>query len=185
MKIGLGPIMDLPQETIDRDHAFWSDFCQRTVGGWITYDTTVKQVCDWAEAVYISKNLDGFSGNPAFVQDEYSRKAFSKLRSSISESIYEWRSLPENSLSATELPRVTKEAEFALKQAFVYCPSSPEAVAHFATFLMHSSPPRITDAEMVIRIGYTLNPTDPIIAKMMDIAKRMEAIAARVKHHSN
>jgi hypothetical protein len=43
---------------------------------------------------------------------------------------------PQNSRSATERPRVTKEAEFAFKQAFAYCPFSPEAVFHFMNLLL-------------------------------------------------
>ena len=74
--------------------------------------------------------------DPKFVRDDDGQKAFSKLRSSIASSIYQWRSRPQNSRSATERPRVMKEAEFAFKQAFAYCPYSPEAVFHFMEMLL-------------------------------------------------
>ena len=156
MRINRHPIQEMSQETIDKDHAFWSEYSSRTIGNWITYDTSVKEICEWAENVYLRHDLSKFIGDPKFVRDDDAQKAFSKLRSSIANSIYQWRSNPENSRSAAERPRVTKEAEFAFKQAFAYCPYSPEAVFHFMTLLLTQN--RIDDAILVLKTCQKLDP---------------------------
>ena len=178
MKINRNPIQELSQDVIDKDHLFWSEYSRRTIGNWITYDTTVKQICDWAEDVYLRHDLSRFTGDPKFVRDDDAQKAFSKLRSSIASSIYQWRASPENSRSATERPRVTKEAEFAFKQAFAFCPYSPEAVFHFMNLLVfQSSPARIDDAILILDTCQKLDPYNPQISDMLNQLKRSKTAA--------
>lgn len=169
MHINRHPIQEMSQEAIDRDHAFWSEYSRRTIGNWITYDTPVKEICDWAENVYLRHDLSHFTGDPKFVRDDDAQKAFSKLRSSIANSIYQWRSEAANSRSATERPRVTKEAEFAFKQAFAYCPYSPEAVFHFMTLLLNLN--RIDDAILVLK---TCGKLDPFNTQISDAVNQLE-----------
>jgi len=169
MHINRHPIQELTQETIDKDHAFWSEYSRRTIGNWITYDTSVKDICEWAENVYLRHDLSRFTGDPKFVHDDDAQKAFSKLRSSIASSIYLWRSSPENSRSAAERPRVTKEAEFAFKQAFAYCPYSPEAVFHFMTLLLTQN--RIDDAILILK---TCQKLDPYNGQITDAINQLE-----------
>ena len=88
MKINRQPVAELSEEVIAKDHAFWSQYSQRTIGNWITYDTSIKQICDWAEKVYLRHDFSDFKGDPAFIRDDDGQKAFSKLRSSIGSSIY-------------------------------------------------------------------------------------------------
>jgi tetratricopeptide (TPR) repeat protein len=154
MKINRQPVPEITQEIVDKDHAFWSRFSERTIGNWITYDTSVKDICDWAERVYLRHYFTGFTGDQNFVRDDDAQKAFSKLRSSIAASIYQWRI--NNSHSPAEKARVNKEAEFALKQAFAYCPYSPEAVFHLITLLLNSN--RIDDALLVLKTCHKLDP---------------------------
>jgi tetratricopeptide (TPR) repeat protein len=175
MHINRQPIQELPQETIDKDHAFWSEYSRRTIGNWITYDTTVKQICDWAEDVYLRHDLSHFTGDPRFIRDDDGQKAFSKLRSSIASSIYQWRSRPQNSRSATERPRVNKEAEFAFKQAFAYCPFSPEAVFHFMDLLLSQPTPRIDDAILILETCHKLDPYNGQITDWIDQLKRSKS----------
>ena len=169
MHINRHPIQDLSQDIIDKDHAFWSEYSRRTIGNWITYDTTVKQICEWAEDVYLRHDLSHFTGDPRFIRDDDAQKAFSKLRSSIASSIYQWRSDPRNSRSATERPRVTKEAEFAFKQAFAYCPFSPEAVFSLHGLCVLSQPsPRIDDAILILETCHKLDPYNGQITDWID-----------------
>jgi tetratricopeptide (TPR) repeat protein len=171
MKINRHPIQELSQDVIDKDHAFWSEYSRRTIGNWITYDTTVKQICDWAEEVYLRHDLSHFTGDPKFVRDDDAQSAFSKLRSSIASSIYQWRSRPQNSRSATERPRVAREAEFAFKQAFAYCPFSPEAVFHFMDLLLQN-PARIDDAILILQTCHKLDPYNGQISEWIEQLKR-------------
>lgn len=154
MKINRQPVPEITQDIIDKDHAFWSEFSRRTIGNWITYDTPVTNICNWAEKVYLRHNFAGFTGDRRFIRDDDAQKAFSKMRSSIAASIYQWRS--HNAHSPAEAARVTREAEFSLKQAFAYCPYSPEAVFHFMDLLLNSG--RIDDAIAVLKTCHLLDP---------------------------
>jgi len=187
MHLSRQPIQELSQEAIDKDHAFWSEYSRRTIGNWITYDTTVKQICDWAEDVYLRHDLSHFTGDPRFIRDDDGQKAFCKLRSSIASSIYEWRSRPQNSRSATERPRVTKEAEFALKQAFAFCPFNPEAVINFMNLLLGQPTPRIDDAILILETCHKLDPYNGGITDVIEQLKRSKsgqptaAVAEQIK----
>jgi tetratricopeptide (TPR) repeat protein len=164
MKINRQPLPEITQDIIDKDHAFWSRFSERTIGNWITYDTSVKDICAWAENVYLRHYFAGFTGARTFVRDDDAQKAFSKMRSSIAASIYLWRS--RNAHSPAESARVTKEAEFALKQAFAYCPYSPEAVFHFMDLLLSAN--RIDDALAVLKTCHKLDPYNDQINGWID-----------------
>jgi tetratricopeptide (TPR) repeat protein len=170
MKINREPLPEITQDIIDKDHAFWSQFSRRTIGNWITYDTSVKDICAWAEKVYLRHHFGGFTGDRNFVRDDDAQKAFSKLRSSIASSIYQWRSRAQNSHSPAEKERVTKEAEFAFKQAFAYCPYSPEAVFHFMDLLLSAN--RIDDALMVLKTCHKLDPYNDQINGWIDQLER-------------
>jgi tetratricopeptide (TPR) repeat protein len=154
MKINREPLPEITQYTINKDHAFWSQFSQRTIGNWITYDTSVKDICAWAENVYLRHYFGGFTGDRNFVRDDDAQKAFCKLRSSIAASIYQWRA--NNSHSPAEHERMTKEAEFALKQAFAYCPYNLESVFHLMSLLLAVN--RIDDALLILKTCHKLDP---------------------------
>ncbi len=173
MKINRHPIQELSQDVVDKDHAFWSEYSRRTIGNWITYDTSVKQICDWAEDVYLRHDFSHFTGDRKFVRDDDGQKAFSKLRSSIASSIYQWRSDGQNSRSATERPRVTKEAEFAFKQAFAYCPFSPEAVFHFMNLLLGQN--RVDDSILLLQTCHKLDPYNDQVSYYLEQLKKSKA----------
>ena len=154
MKINRQPLAELSQDILDKDHAFWSAYSARTVGNWITYDTSIPDVCKWAEQVYLRHDYTGFTGDRRFIRDDDGQKAFSKLRSSIGSSIYVWRA--QHPANPAEQARVTKEAEFALKQSFAFCPYSPEAVFHLMNFLLAQR--RIDDAIAVLNTCQKLDP---------------------------
>jgi len=175
MRINRHPIQELPQDVIDKDHAFWSEYSRRTIGNWITYDTSIKELCQWAEDVYLRHDLSHFTGDPRFIRDDDGQKAFSKLRSSIGSSIYQWRSRPSNSRSATERPRVAREAEFAFKQSFAYCPFSPEVIFHFMDLLLQPPTPRVEEALMILETCHKLDPYNGQITEWIDQLKRSKS----------
>jgi tetratricopeptide (TPR) repeat protein len=154
MKVNRQPLPEITQDIIDKDHAFWSRFSERTIGNWITYDTSIKDICAWAENVYLRHDFRGFTGDRRFVRDDDGQKSFSKLRSSIGASIYQWRA--RNSHSSAENARVTREAEFALKQAFAYCPYASEAVFHLMNQLLSTG--RIDDGLLILKTCQKLDP---------------------------
>lgn len=133
LKIERNPVTEITEEMVRRDHEYWSQYSERFIGNWITYDTPVKEVCDWALKTYARRDLTGFKGDPTFVRDDNAQKAFSKLRNAIGKSIYTWRI--NNSPTSAGQQRMIKEADFALKQAFAFCPYSPETVFNYASLL--------------------------------------------------
>jgi len=116
-------------------------------------------VAAWIEKTYVRFNFNGFTGDRKFVHDMDAQKAFSKLRSSIG-GIYAWRLYqgpPEyRPKNEQQKARLYREADFALKQAFLFCPYSPEAVFRYAQLLMNTQ--RIDDALIVAETCLKLDP---------------------------
>jgi tetratricopeptide (TPR) repeat protein len=153
MKINRKPLSEITQKMVDDDHLFWSKYSDRLIGNWITYNTSVQEICDFAERTYLHHNYKGFKGDRKFARDDNAQKAFSKLRSSIG-GIYAWR--VGNSKSGPDQQRMIKEAEFAFKQAFAYCPFSPEAVFRYVNLLL--SMQRFDDAIAIVKTCQKLDP---------------------------
>ena len=134
MKLNRDPVPEITEEMVRKDHEFWSEYSSRLIGDWITYDTPVEEICDFAIRVYRRRDFTNFKGDPKFVRDDNAQKAFSKLRSAIG-GVYFWRiSMSKN---VAENQRMIKEAEFAFKQSLAYCPYSPEAVYKYVTLLIN------------------------------------------------
>lgn len=156
MKIERNHVTEFTQEIVDRDHEFWSKYSDRLIGNWITYDTSVKDICDFIVRVHHKRIMKGFTGDPKFIRDDNAKKAFSKLRSAIA-GVYFWRiNYAGGRGNVTEQQRMIKEADFAFRQAFAYCPFSPEAVFRYTQLLV--SLRRANDA---LRIADTFLLFDP------------------------
>src|SRR4029078_79625 len=100
MKSSRNPVPEITDEIVRKDHEFWSKYSERLIGNWITYDTPVKQVCDFIDKTYRHRDFAGFKGDTKFIRDDNAQKAFSKLRSAIG-GLYFWRisnskTVPEN-----------------------------------------------------------------------------------------
>ncbi|TMQ01982.1 MAG: DUF2723 domain-containing protein [Verrucomicrobia bacterium] len=145
MRINRQPLPELTEETVKRDHEFWSQYSQRLIGNWITSDTPVKDICEFAQRVYERRDYRGFAGDRKFIRDDQAQKSFSKLRSSIG-GVYTWRY--NYAKTPAERDRMFKEADFAFRQAFAFCPFSPEAVFRYTTLL--ASVGRLEEAEQII-----------------------------------
>ncbi len=153
MKINRKPIPEMTEEMVRRDHQFWTDYSERMIGNWITYDTPVSNICAFAERVYLKRDLRDFKGDPRFVRDDDAQKAFSKLRSAQA-GLYTFRINGQR--SPAERNRMIKEADFAFRQAFAFCPYSPEAVFRYINLLMSLG--RIDDAIMIVKTSKKLDP---------------------------
>jgi len=166
MKINRQPLPEITDEMVRKDHEFWSNYSKRLVGNWITYDTSVQEIADFVERVYLRRNFKGFTGDRKFVRDDQAQKAFSKLRSSIG-GIYNWRIA--NAKPGPEQQRMIKEADFAFRQSFAFCPYSPEAVFRYVNLLL--SMQRFDDALIIAR---TCQKLDPYNGQVLDLVKRLE-----------
>ncbi|HET7625147.1 MAG TPA: DUF2723 domain-containing protein [Verrucomicrobiae bacterium] len=190
MKVNRQNIPEITEDMVRRDHEFWSKYSERLIGNWITYDTTVKEIADFAEKVYLKRDFTGFKGDRRFLRDDQAQKAFSKLRSSIG-GIYAWRLgfssstptptqyLPKNE---AERQRMIKEADFAFKQSFAFCPYSPEAVFRYVQLLANIG--RLDDAILVAETCHKLDPYNGQIKNLVDNlkgSKNRPAAAAQVQ----
>jgi len=142
-----------PQEMLDKDRQFWSQYSERLIGNWITETTTVKEICDWNRKTYLRRNFSGFTGNPTFVRDNDAQKGFSKLRSAIA-SLYAWRH--RITTDPIEKERYAAAADFAYRQALAFGPINPEVSFKYVQFL--NTVNRFDDAVLVAR---TLEDIDP------------------------
>ena len=172
MKVNRQPVVEISEEAVRKDHAFWSQYSERLIGNWITYDTSVKDLVAWAERLYLRHDYTGFTGDRKFVRDDQAQKCFSKLRSGIGE-LYARRMRTAN---AAEQQRMIREAEFALRQAFALCPYHVEAVAHYIQLLANLH--RFDDALLIARTCLKLDPNNGQVAgfiQNLETWKRQEA----------
>jgi tetratricopeptide (TPR) repeat protein len=181
MKINRNPLPSIPPEVLKRDHEFWSKYSERLIGNWITYDTTPQEIADFSQKLYVGNNYAGFKGDRKFIRDDGGQKAFSKLRSSIA-GVYAWRlgrdCPPEyQPKNETERQALIKEADFAFKQAFAFCPYSPEAVYRYVNFLLQFN--RLDDALIVAQTCIKLDPyndqVQTLINQLQDFKKQSAA----------
>ncbi len=149
MKINRQPLPEVTEEMCRRDHEFWSQYSERFIGNWIKYETPVKEICEFAKRTYLRREHTEYKSDPKFVRDDNAQKAFSKLRGAIG-GVYAWR--VANTRNPVEQQRMVKEADFAYKQAFAFCPYSPEATFRYVQLLAQLG--RVEDAWELASTAY-------------------------------
>jgi hypothetical protein len=150
-KLNRQPAAKLSDETIRNDHDYWSKYVQPMIGDWLKDDTSVAEAAVFAEKTFLRQDFSGFKGDPRFIQNAYSHKMFSKLRSSIA-GLYAWR--VSHAVDPVDKEHMTREADFAFRQAWVLCPYSPEAVYRYVNFLLAQN--RTADALVVAETAATM-----------------------------
>ncbi len=178
MKINRQPVPELTEDIVRRDHEFWCQNSGRLIGNWITYDTTIKEIVDFIEKTYLRRNFAGFQGDRAFIRDDQAQKSFSKLRSSVG-GIYSWRIGAAKSVP--EQQRMIKEADFAFKQAFAFCPYSPEAVVRYVQLLVSPALNRFDDALLIAQTCLRLDPNNAQVIGMVQSLKQVKEQHAGVR----
>jgi hypothetical protein len=143
-KINRQPLPGLSDEIVEQDHDYWRSLVRPMIGDWLTDDTVVGEIAAFAKKTFGKQDFSGFTGDPRFIQNAYSHRMFSKLRSSIA-GIYMWRL--DQSAGEAEKDRMARAADFAFRQAWALCPYSPEAVFRYVNFLLKQK--RISDALVV------------------------------------
>lgn len=187
MKINREPVAEYTEDLFQRDRHFWQQYSDRLIGNWITEQTTVQEICDFVQRVYVRRDYTGFEGDPKFIRDDQAQKSFSKLRGAIA-GTYLWRlgslagiSTPPEYLPKTEAARqrLVREAEFAWKQSFAYCPYSPEAVTKYIGLLL-SLPGRLKDAELIAQTALDLDPLNEHFQYLVNEIRRYAGNEASV-----
>lgn len=143
-KINRQPLPGLSDEVVEQDHDYWRRLVRPMIGDWLTDDTPVEQVAAFAKKTFGVQDFSGFTGDPRFIQNAYSHRMFSKLRSSIA-GIYLWRR--DHATGEQEKKRMSEAGDFAFRQAWALCPYSAEAVFRYVNFLLKEK--RISDGLLV------------------------------------
>ena len=160
MKINRQPLSQLPAAILARDREYWRKLVADMLGDWLDKRTPVSDVAAFVDRVYVRQNLKGFTGDPRFLQNDCAKRIFSKLRSSIG-GLYAWRLSGDTPSeyrpkSNADYQNLSKEADFAFRQAFALCPYNPEAVSRYADLLLQSN--RKGDALLVAQTSLKLDP---------------------------
>jgi tetratricopeptide (TPR) repeat protein len=172
-KLNHEPLAGLSDEMVQRDHDYWVKTVSPFIGDWLKDDTSVTDVAAFVEKVFVQHDLDGFTGDPVFVEC-YAHRVFSKERSS-SGGLFAWRA--QNAAEETEKERMASEADFAFRQSWAMCPNSPEAVFRYVQFLMSSH--RIDDALIITRTSLEVDPKNASIA---DLLRNLENYKRQASH---
>ena len=70
---------------------------------------------------------------------------------------------------ADEKQRMTKEADFAFRQAFALCPTSPEALYRYVTLLLSSN--RADEARLLAETSLKLDPKNAQVQSLLEQLK--------------
>ncbi len=163
MKLNRQPQTQMPEDVIARDHDYWRKLVAGMLGNWLNNETTTREVAEFVDRVYVRHDLKGFTGDPLFIQNDYAKKCFSKLRSSIA-GVYAWRfstNAPPEYWRKTASGGLFAEADLAFRQAFALCPSNPEGLSRYVDWLLSIRGPN----EAVLREVPKL-PNHPILVRL-------------------
>jgi beta-lactamase regulating signal transducer with metallopeptidase domain len=171
MKINRERLTEITEDMVRKDRDYWSRYTARLIGGWLKDDTSVAELCRRAEKIHAEKDSGADGGDPKFAANEYSCKMFSKLRASLG-GVYAWRA---NSAlrDAREHARMTREADYAFRQAYALCPYSPEALYRYVQLL--ASARRFDDALLLARTSSRLDPSNQGLERLSQELERMRA----------
>ncbi len=164
-KINREPLVELDQESIQRDRAYWIESVSKLIGNWLTEPTTIPVICAFAEKVYLRKDLSEFKGEREFAQTARTwaslpdflgaAAVLSRSRAKIAR-LYYWRA--QNAKSVEEQERMLKEMDFAVRQAIALCPYQQDAVYWCVTSL--AARKRWNDAFLVLNTAERFYPKD-------------------------
>jgi beta-lactamase regulating signal transducer with metallopeptidase domain len=177
MKINRQPLLELPEDVLARDHDYWRQITAETVGNVLEDGTSVSDLAAAVERVYVSHDLQEFTGNPAFIGNDYAKRLLSKLRSSIA-GVYAWRlstNSPADYQPITDAARepLVQQADLAFRQAFALCPSSPEAVFRYINFLLQFH--RVEDARLIAQAAVGVDPKNKVFQDLLRNVQKMQS----------
>jgi hypothetical protein len=148
LHINRQPLSTLSDDVVQRDRAYWIDAVQPLIGDWLRYDTPVREVTAFA-----LRTTAKAPKPDRYVPSDSAQKWAAKLRSSIA-GIYAWR--VGKASDPIEQQRMSREADFAFRQALALCPYSPEAVFRYVNLLVEEK--RLEEALLVAQAAAQLQP---------------------------
>jgi len=176
MKLDRRPLAELPEDVLARDRDYWRQVMAEMLGNLLDEETSVSNLVASVERVYVRHDLQGFTGDPAFVENHYAKAMLSKLRTSIA-GIYAWRLTTNSAVQyqpKTDAARqgLMQQADLAFRQGFALCPYSPEAVFRYVNFLLESH--HTEDARLITQTAVHVQPFN---GQFNELLQRVEKIS--------
>ena len=163
------PLEELSETEVRQDQEYWRKFTGELIGDWLTEQTRMKELCDFAGRVYLDKNLAGFKGDAGFAKNDPAQKCFAKLRSAQA-GVYAWRAAQAADMN--EKIRMQKAADRAFAQAFALCPYSPETVFRYTDLLLAVHRP--DDAFLMVKTALLLDPDNLQLKQLIEAVRKAQ-----------
>jgi hypothetical protein len=163
------PLDELSETDVRQDQEHWRKFTGELIGDWLSQQTRTKELCDFADRVYLDKNLAGFKGDAGFAKNREAQKCFSKLRSAQA-GVYAWRAAQATDMN--EKVRMQKAADLAFSQAYALCPYSPETVFRYTDLLLAIHRP--DDAFLIVKTTLHLDPNNAQLDELMETVRKAQ-----------
>jgi hypothetical protein len=155
LKINREAPASITTQTIRDNDEYWRPRINQMIGDWLKPETSTREMATFAERTYVSNDLSGFKGDPKFVADRNATRTYSKLRSAQA-GLYLWRA--NDAKDPAERKRMSAAANFAFRQAFALCPSSPEVVFRYVNLLIQQG--QIDEALLLVQAAGKIDPSN-------------------------
>jgi len=179
LKINREPLETLTPEVVAKDREYWLKQQRKLIGDWLRPETSAREICDFVEKIYLRKDLSGFAGDPDFVRDGQAQRMYCYLRGQIGD-VYAWRCGSREAQkfagAKEDHDRMSAEAGFAFKQAFAFCPTSPEALRCLTGRLLDAS--RFDDALLAANTVLKLDPDNSNAKQVIQFITQSQQKAA-------
>jgi len=185
-EISREPLADLSEDLVERDREFWTRYVSQLLGDWLTDETSVEEILDFAEKVYLNKDLTGFKGDPRFVKTARpwrevtdftgASTVFSKSRANIA-GLYAWYA--QTAASPGEKGRMIKEADLAFRQALALCPYQTDTVQRYLSFL--SQQQRFDEVILVARVAEKFHRRNEEFSKFLNQVAELTETQTKAK----
>lgn len=169
-KLNREPLTTLSSGIVEQDHDYWTNNIMPMIGNWLNDGSSVQDVAVFSEKIYLHHDFNGFTGDPAFVENPYSQQMFAKDRASIA-GLYAWRA--QHDANAADKQRMAAAADFASRQSWALGPDSPETAFEYVAFLMAEK--RSSDALVVAETAAEF--------RSGPAAANLDQLVSYLKHH--
>jgi hypothetical protein len=157
------PLTTLSEDVVQKNSDYWKQVAADALGDWLDEKTSVREICAFCEKVYLRNDLAGARMDSAFVKNDEARKVYSKLRDSIA-CLYAWRA--RHAPESNEAERMRVAADMAFRQAYAFCPCSPEVVEHYGQLLNELK--RRDDALLIAQTAARIDPDDGRLLNLLN-----------------
>ena len=113
------PVTQLKENALANDREFWSGVCKQLLGDEIRRETSVGELCEFVEKIYLRMDMTDFKGDRKYVSDRVAQDWFGMARQAAA-ALYQWRCVHGEQVE--EKQRMLDESLFAYKQTLALCP---------------------------------------------------------------